>query len=125
MSEKELMSKSVDVIMKSFTELRQTPKEEDVIVVSQSLAKDLAKRFSDFDWYDVEQAFERGTRQTDDYVINVKTYWKWLTFWKKQVIDEATYQVRTMNQPKNRIPYYIEKAKHEKLLLTTKTKNNG
>ena len=85
MSEKELMSKSVDVIMKSFTELRQTPKEEDVIVVSQSLAKDLAKRFSDFDWYDV------GT--VDNYFRAKRVFEKSISYSIPKTNGEFLYKV--------------------------------
>ena len=121
---KDLTMSCVDLLMKTYTELGQTPSEQVVLLMSQSLAQDLKKRFKDLELYDVEAAFSRGVRETDDFSINVKTYFKWLTFWKKQVIDAATYEVRTMQRPKREIPYYIEKEQHKQLLITKKEDND-
>ena len=104
---KELLGKCVDILMRTYTELGQTPTEQVVLIMSQSLAEDLKRRFSKLMWYDVDRAFNRGVRETEEFHLNVKTYFKWLTYWKKQVIWEAQYQVQQGKDPKE-IAYYKE-----------------
>ena len=121
---KELTLNCGELLIKTYTELGQTPGDQVVLLMSNSLANDLKRRFKDLTWYDVVKAFERGVRDTDDFSINVKTYFKWLTFWKKQVIDAAMYEVRTMNRPWQDVNYYQEKYKHEQFLLMIKEDDN-
>ena len=120
---KTLTGHCVDVLMTTYTELGQTPTEEVVMVMSQSLADDLQRRFKDFTLDDVKKAFKRGVRETDDFSLNVKTYYKWLTYWKRQVIWEAEYQHNTLNTPKYQIPYFKDTIKQINK-LTIKPKNN-
>jgi hypothetical protein len=119
---RDLTIQCVDLLMKTYTELGQTPTEQVVLLMSQSLANDLKKRFKDFTWIDVNRAFERGVRETEDFHMNVKTYFRWLNFWKKNVVWEAEYEHLTLGKPKSEIPYYQEQE--EIKLLTTKNKNN-
>ena len=114
MPKKELLGKCVDILMRTYTELGQTPAEQVVLIMSQSLAADLKKRFSDLMWYDVDRAFNRGVRETEEFHLSVKTYFRWLTYWKKQVIWEAQYQVQHGTDPKE-IPYFRDQKK-QKLL---------
>ena len=104
---KELLGKCVDILMRTYTELGQTPTEQVVLIMSQSLAEDLKRRFSKLMWYDVDRAFNRGVRETEEFHLSVKTYFKWLTYWKKQVIWDAQYQVQQGKDPKE-IAYYKE-----------------
>ena len=97
---KELLGKCVDILMRTYTELGQTPTEQVVLIMSQSLADDLKRRFSKLMWYDVDRAFNRGVRETEEFHLSVKTYFKWLTYWKKQVIWDAQYQVQHGKDPK-------------------------
>lgn len=118
---KEVTIQCVDLLMKTYTELGQTPSEQVVLLMSQSLANDLKKRFKDFTWIDVNKAFERGVRETDDFHLNVKTYYKWLYFWKKNVVWEAEYEHHTLGKPKHEIPYFKDTMKQLKK-ITTKNK---
>lgn len=120
---KDLTVECVGLLIKTYTELGQTPSEQVVFVLSNSLANDLKKRFKDLTWNDVEKAFERGVRETDDFHLTVKTYFKWLTYWKKQVIWDAEYQANVLNKPKKEIPYFKDTMKQLKQ-ITIKNKNN-
>ena len=75
---KELTGHCVDLLMKTYTELGQTPSEQVVMIMSQSLANDLKTDFDTLDLADIQKAFSEGVRNTDKFSINVKTYYYWI-----------------------------------------------
>ena len=75
---KELTGHCVDLLMRTYTELGQTPSEDVVLIMSQSLANDLKEDFGKLDFEDIVQAFRQGVRNTDKFSINVKTYYSWI-----------------------------------------------
>ena len=91
-NKKDLTLKCVDLISKTFVELGQTKGEEDIVILSQSLADDLLKDFANLIFSDIEDAFRNGVRKTDLFALNVKTYYVWILKWR-QIIWEARHQV--------------------------------
>ena len=82
MTKEELLMGSVDLISKTYIELGQSNVEEDTIMIlSQSLADDLAKTYKNFYFEDAQNAFNLGVRTpiNGDFIhLNVPTYMKWL-----------------------------------------------
>ena len=75
---KELTGMCVDLLMRTYTELGQTPSEQVVLLMSQSLANDLKQDFGKLYFEDIVQSFREGVRNTDKFSINVKTYYSWI-----------------------------------------------
>jgi hypothetical protein len=74
----ELQSKCVDLIAKSHLELRQKTDAETMVAFAQILAEDLIDYYGTLDFEDIVQAFKQGVRNTDDFLLNAKTYTKWI-----------------------------------------------
>ena len=82
-SEYELTKMCVELLSKTYFDLGQhNVTAEQKVLMAQSLASDLKKSFSTLLWLDVKQAFWNGVRNTDDFSINAKTYYKWLKLWR-------------------------------------------
>ena len=113
MSEKDLLMASVDLISKTYIELGQNNVEEETIMVmSQSLSKDLAKIYKNFYFEDAEKAFELGVRspmKTDFIHLNVPLYWKWLRK-HRDIIWDARARVDKGEDPKQ-VPYFRPEPK--------------
>ena len=82
MTKEDLLMSSVDLISKTYIELGQNNIEEDTIMImSQSLADDLAKTYKNFYFEDAVNAFNIGVRSpiNGDFIhLTVPTYMKWL-----------------------------------------------
>ena len=50
--------------------------------MAQSLAFDLKQSFGSLLWIDVEQSFWNGVRNTDEFSVCAKTWYKWLKLWR-------------------------------------------
>ena len=115
-NKKDLTLKCVDLISKTFVELGQAKGEEDIVILSQSLADDLLKDFANLIFSDIEDAFRNGVRKTDLFALNVKTYYVWILKWR-QIIWEARHQVDDNGADPKTIANYRPEPK-----LLTKTK---
>ena len=109
-NKKELTLKCVDLISKTFVELGQAKAEEDIVILSQSLADDLLKDFSNLYFLDIENAFSNGIRKTDLFALNVKTYYVWILKWR-QIIWDARDEVENKSGDPKRIPNYRPEPK--------------
>ena len=89
-STKDLELYCVDLISKTIVELGQTKTDKDIVLLAQSLALDLKEDFSKLLFEDIVQAFRIGVRQTDDFHLNVKCYYRWIKA-HKQLIHEQSY----------------------------------
>jgi len=87
---KELTKKCIGLISKSLVELGQTKSDKDILILANTLSKDILRDFKTLSWTDVEEAFRTGIRQTERFVLNVQTYYSWLKAQKK-LIDEDTW----------------------------------
>ncbi len=86
LSQNELELLCVDVLSRTFADLGQ--KDTDAthkVILAQSLAKDLKKRYSLLPFKAVELAFENGVRESDKFVICAATWCKWLNAVKNEV----------------------------------------
>ena len=112
----ELSLKCVDLVSKTFVELGQTKSEQDIVILSQSLCDDLYADFKNLMFEDIQMAFRKGVRNTDLFVLNVKTYYSWIKSWRA-VIWEARCKVENQGEdPKKTFGY-----RPEPKLLTNKT----
>lgn len=82
-SEAQLTTMCVELLSKTYLDLGQHNVDAKTkVLMAQSLASDLKKSFSSLLWRDVEMSFWNGIRNTDDFSINAKTYYKWLKIWR-------------------------------------------
>tara|TARA_R100000781_G_C3978241_1_gene92607 strand:+ start:81 stop:449 length:369 start_codon:yes stop_codon:yes gene_type:complete len=111
MTKEELLMGAVDLISKTYIELGQNNVEEDTIMVlSQSLADDLAKTYQNFYFEDAQKAFNLGVRSqiSGDFIhLNVPTYMKWLRK-HKDLIWDARAKVDMGENPKSVLHYRPE-----------------
>jgi len=113
MTKEELLMGSVDLISKTYIELGQNNVDEDTIMIlSQSLADDLAKTYKNFYFEDAQNAFNLGVRSqiSGDFIhLNVPTYMRWLRK-HKDLIWDARSKVEQGQNPKS-VPHYRPEPK--------------
>ena len=125
MSIEELRTHSVDILSKTFLELRQTNvSEEDIVSLSLILADDLKEDFPNLYIDDIKKAFRKGTRETDLFVVKPQTWYKWIKTYRN-ILLSAEYEVRTLGKDPKTVPHYVEHKKNygittEKKYLTKK-----
>ena len=88
---KELTKKCIGLISKTLVELGQTKSKEDILVLSTTLAEDLMRDWKMLRWQDIEESFRTGIRESEDFHLSVKTYYKWIRAQKK-LIDEHIWK---------------------------------
>ncbi len=82
-SESELTKLCVELLSKTYLDLGQhNITAQTKVLIAQSLAHDLKKSFPTLSWRDVQMAFWNGVRNTEEFSINAKTYYKWLKLWR-------------------------------------------
>jgi len=109
----ELKEKVYELIAKTSIEIGHKTDGKTMASLSNIFAADLIqeKRFGNMTWNQVEEAFHIGVRfGKDEPFLNIRTFYKWV-YAHKKVVDDATYQVRTLGQPKEKTPYYQEPIK--------------
>tara|TARA_R110001606_G_C15049159_1_gene613313 strand:+ start:113 stop:496 length:384 start_codon:yes stop_codon:yes gene_type:complete len=67
-----------DLLSKTYLQLGQRPNEEDIYQMSMVLAEDLQEDFDSLTFMDIEKSFRDGIRNTDDFHLSVKVYYKWI-----------------------------------------------
>jgi len=106
----ELKEKVYELIAKTSIEIGHKTDGKTMASLSNIFAADLIqeKRFGNMTWNQVEEAFHIGVRfGKDEPFLNIRTFYKWV-YAHKLKIDDATYQVRTLGQPKEKTTYYQE-----------------
>jgi len=110
---KELTEKVLDLLGKTSVEIGHRSDAQTLASLSKIFAQDLIqeKRFGNMSWNQILDAFHIGVRfGKDEPFLNIRTFYKWV-YAHKKVVDDATYQVRTLGQPKEKTPYYQESIK--------------
>lgn len=110
---KELTMKTLDLIAKTSVELGHRTDAKTMAALSKIFADDLQKenRFKRMSFNQIEDAFHIGVRYCDfEPFINIKTFFRFIINHKK-TINDAYYQVHTLNQNPNQVPYYQESLK--------------
>ena len=108
-----LKEKVLNLLGKTSVEIGHRSDAKTLASLSKIFAADLIqeKRFGNMTWNQVEEAFHIGVRfGKDEPFLNIRTFYKWV-YTHKKIIDDATYQVRTLGQPKEKTPYYQEPLK--------------
>ena len=110
---KELTEKVCDLISKTAVEIGHRSDAQTVASLSKIFASDLIqeKRFGNMSWNQILDAFHIGVRfGKDEPFLNIRTFYKWV-YAHKKVIDDATYQVRTLGNDPKQVRYYQETIK--------------
>ena len=108
-----LTEKVLDLLGKTSVEIGHRSDAQTLASLSKIFASDLIqeKRFGNMSWNQILDAFHIGVRfGKDEPFLNIRTFYKWV-YAHKKVIDDATYQVKTLGQPKEKTPYYQEPIK--------------
>ena len=108
-----LTEKVLDLLGKTSVEIGHRSDAQTLASLSKIFASDLIqeKRFGNMTWNQILDAFHIGVRfGKDEPFLNIRTFYKWV-YAHKLKIDDATYQVRTLGQPKEKTPYYQEPIK--------------
>ena len=108
-----LTEKVLDLLGKTSVEIGHRSDAQTLASLSKIFASDLIqeKRFGNMSWNQILDAFHIGVRfGKDEPFLNIRTFYKWV-YAHKKVIDDATYQVRTLGQPKEKTPFYQEPIK--------------
>ena len=70
------------------------------------------KRFGKLTFNQVQDAFRLGVRfGKDEPFLNIRTFYKWVYFHKKERVDNAYYEVHTLGKPKGETLWYQEPIK--------------
>tara|TARA_R100001440_G_scaffold22231_2_gene36316 strand:- start:1591 stop:1998 length:408 start_codon:yes stop_codon:yes gene_type:complete len=115
---KELTKKCIGLISSTLVQLGQTKTDKDILILASTLAEDLVRDWKMLSWKDVEESFRSGIRESEEFALNVKTYYKWLRTHKK-LIDEDVYKQNNLESytVDRRLKY---RSKNNSGLLTIK-----
>jgi hypothetical protein len=108
---KEFIEKVLGLISKASILMGLKPDAQTLAVLSTHFAKVLLndKRLKTLTWDQVEAAFEEGILKENQF-LSIPTFYKWCTD-MKQKINNAYYEVHTLNKPKENVLYYQEPIK--------------
>ena len=110
---KELTEKVYELIAKTSVEIGHRSDGKSMAALAKIFASDLIqeKRFGNMSWNQILDAFHIGVRfGKDEPFLNIRTFYKWV-YTHKKVIDDATYQVRTLGNDPKKVRYYQEPIK--------------
>jgi hypothetical protein len=110
---KELTLKIYDIVSITSVEIGHKTDGKTMAALSKIFASDLIKenRFKNLYLYQIQDAFRLGVRfGKDEPFLNIRTFYKWV-YAHKKVIDQAYYEVHTLNKSATEVPYYQEPKK--------------
>ena len=110
---KELTDKVYDLLTETKIAIGHNTDGKTLASLSKIFASDLIqeKRFGNMSWNQILDAFHIGVRfSKDEPFLNIRTFYKWV-YAHKKVVDDATYQVRTLGQDPKQVRYYQEPIK--------------
>ena len=106
---KELTEKVLDLVATTSVEIGHKTDAQTMATLSKIFAADLIqeKRFGNMTFNQVQDAFRLGVRfGKDEPFLNIRTFYKWVYQHKKERVDNAYYQVHTLNQNPKDVPFY-------------------
>lgn len=104
----ELEDKCLELLSRAFLDLGQHNIDaESKVIMAQSLAHDLHRTFGSLYFDDIKDAFWNGIRNTEEFSINAKTWYKWIKMWR-DILWDAEYQVHTLNKDPKEVKHYRE-----------------
>ena len=89
---KELTKKCIGLISSTLVQLGQTKTDKDILILASTLAEDLVRDWKMLSWKDVEESFRSGIRESEEFALNVKTYYKWLRTHTKLIDEDVNKQ---------------------------------
>jgi len=107
---KELTEKVYDLLTTTKVEIGHNTDGKTLASLSKIFASDLIqeKRFGNMTWNQILDAFHIGVRfGKDEPFLNIRTFYKFV-YAHKKLIDDATYQVRTLGNDPKQVRYYQE-----------------
>ena len=110
---KELTEKVLDLIAKTSVELGHRADPKSMASLAKIFAEDLQKenRFKSMTINQIQDAFHIGVRYCEfEPFLNIKTFFRFIISHKK-TINDAYYQVHTLNQNPKQVPYYQSQIK--------------
>jgi hypothetical protein len=110
---KELEVKVLDLIAKTSVELGHRSDAKSMASLAKIFAEDLQKenRFKRMTINQVIDSFHIGVRFAEfEPFLNIRTFFRFIISHKK-TINDAYYQVHTLNQNPKQVPYYQEQIK--------------
>lgn len=110
---KELTEKTLDLIAKTSVELGHRADAKSMASLAKILTQDLQteNRFKRLYFNQIQDAFHIGVRFCDfEPFLNIRTFYRWIIAHKKTVND-AYYQVHTLNKKPEEVPFYQEPKK--------------
>ena len=110
---KELEVKVLDLIAKTSVELGHKPDAKSMASLAKIFAEDLQKenRFKRMTINQISDSFHIGVRYAEfEPFLNIRTFFRFIISHKK-TINDAYYQVHTLNQNPKQVPYYQEQNK--------------
>ena len=108
---KEFIEKVLGLISKSAILMGKKPDAQTLAVLSTHFAKVLLtnKRLKTLSLNQVQEAFDEGILKENQF-LSIPTFYKWCID-MKQKINNAYYEVHTLNKPAAEVPYYQEPKK--------------
>ena len=110
---KDLSVKVLDLVAKTSVEIGHKTDRQTLATLSKIFANDLIteNRFNRLTFNQIQDAFHIGVRfGKDEPFLNIRTFYKWV-YSHKKTIDNAYYEVHTLNKPKEKVLYYQEPIK--------------
>ena len=110
---KDLSVKVLDLVAKTSVEIGHKTDRQTLATLSKIFANDLIteNRFNRLTFNQIQDAFRIGVRfGKDEPFLNIRTFYKWV-YSHKKTIDNAYYEVHTLNKPKEKVLYYQEPIK--------------
>ena len=86
----ELTLKCVELVSLTLVELGQVKDEKHIVILSQSLSNDLIEDFGNMYFEDIQASFRNGVRNTEQFVLNVQTYYKWIKAHRQLIWNESS-----------------------------------
>jgi|TARA_R110002020_G_scaffold471573_1_gene698779 hypothetical protein len=108
---KELTEKLLGLISKSAILMGNKPDAKTLAVLTTHFTKVLSnhQRLRTLTFNQIEVAFEEGILQENQF-LSIPTFFRWCKDMKNK-IDNAEYEVRTLNKNPKEVPYYQEPKK--------------
>tara|TARA_Y100000385_G_C12938345_1_gene569896 strand:- start:328 stop:708 length:381 start_codon:yes stop_codon:yes gene_type:complete len=87
---KELELMCVDLISKTLVELGQLKDEKHIVILAKSLAYDVKEDFKNLYFEDIQASFRQGVRNTKEFHLTVKVYYKWIKDHRQLIWNESS-----------------------------------
>lgn len=88
----ELRNEALAIMSKAYLELGQSPGEDTIVSFSLILADDLKRDFGNMKMQDIREAFRIGVRESQEFHLTVKTYYKWIKSHRQIIWDNETIE---------------------------------